>query len=225
RCGLSCEAPAGMTMPTAAAIAPAAASMMLKLFIGRSLADSFEIAHPVRFPGLAAVRRVGLFPMRARRRDLRPDVADADRTSVEGVVGVERAGALEAAFERRIETADRIAAVEPPDRPLPRLRVERAHADAAVCAIWNAEPVLAHVACSAERRACALPAVELDPLGASGEPRLQATVMHLPVAEQEIEIVHAAQTFGDSRARDESGKCTDKKVPARERDHGGARSE
>src|SRR5260221_8529467 len=53
-----------------------------------------RLHHPVDFPGRPAIRREGLLPTGAGRGQVRPDEADKDRPTVEGIVGNERADAV-----------------------------------------------------------------------------------------------------------------------------------
>ncbi len=86
-----------------------------------------NILNPVGFPSLAAVRRISLFPVTRRGGDVGPDEARPNLLSVERIIAIESAHTvLEAPSHRWIQRAQRRAAIQPPDRPLLGLRVERA---------------------------------------------------------------------------------------------------
>ena len=77
---------------------------------------------------------------------MRPSNAKPDRFSSERVVGIEGANAvLETAFDRWIEVGGRIAPIEPPNCPLPGLRIVRSQADSANFASLLLEHIVAHV--------------------------------------------------------------------------------
>src|SRR5882757_6154675 len=97
---------------------------------GGSLRSPPEIRRPIRFPCLATIGGKSLFPVSGGRGDMRPEEPHADGFSPERIVGIEGADAvLETAPDRRVEVAGRIAPVEPPDRPVPGLRIVRAQRD------------------------------------------------------------------------------------------------
>ena len=131
--------------------------------------------------------------------DVRPDEADEDRPAVERVLGDERPDAvLEAADDGRIEAA-RVAAVEPPDRPLVRVGVERAERDRPVRAGGQLEDVVVDVAGPTEERPGDRGALELFPLVVVGEALLEAAVMDPPRAHVEVEVVDRGARFGAGR--------------------------
>lgn len=158
-----------------------------------------EIHRPVGVPRPAGVLGVRLFPAGGGRGDVRPHVADADGLAVERVVGIESADAIhERALHRRVERTVRRAAVDPPNRPLARGGVVRAHGGGGVSAAGAHEHVVLKIARAAHDWPRAARALEFHP-GAG--PRPQGAVMHLPVAEQEIEIVQPGEVRGRRRRR------------------------
>ena len=79
---------------------------------------SFEIHHPVGFPGGSPIGRERLLPMTRRGSDPGPHEAHADRSAVERVVSEERSYAVvKGAYHGRIQGALWHPAIEPPDSP------------------------------------------------------------------------------------------------------------
>src|SRR5258705_7845429 len=95
---------------------------------------------------------------------------------------------VEAAFDRRIERTMRIAAVDPPDRPLCALGIVSAQGRAIGDAARLVERVLFDILRSVDEKAIAASAIEFPPFAACAlEPMMDA-----PFAGEEIEIMRAA---------------------------------
>ena len=123
-----------------------------------------------------------------------PRHPNAYRLSSQRVIGVEGADAvLEFAFDRRIEVAGRIASVEPPNGSLPASRIVRSQANSANLAARHLEYVVSHVGPTVHELARSQGSFEFHPLMTVGGTFVQLTMMNLPPADEEIEIVQAAQ--------------------------------
>src|SRR5271155_4773066 len=78
---------------------------------------------PIHFPGLASVVREGLLEVRRIRGDVRPDVANQDRSALECVLSIKLAAPiLEFAHLRRAVYEANLA-VSPIQTPLASLRI------------------------------------------------------------------------------------------------------
>src|SRR6185436_19192089 len=151
-----------------------------------------EVVHPVHLPGLA-VERERLFPVRAIGAVLDPQEADLDGPPAVLVLAEELAAiALEAADHRREHLAG--LAVDPVDRPLALLDIERAKRDPAPALGREVELVdidhTAEVDRAAIDRRKLLPVVAADPAG------LEAAVVQGPGARDEVEVMQAAGPRG-----------------------------
>src|SRR5262249_45379670 len=88
---------------------------------GNGSGSPLELHDPVRLPAGSGIGGGRLLPPRRRRSDAVPEIACPDPFPVDEVVRIERADAvLESPDDRRIEWAQRIPLIEPPDGPLPR---------------------------------------------------------------------------------------------------------
>jgi hypothetical protein len=126
--------------------------------------DSGKVHDPVRRPGLATVLGKCLFPASGCRRDVGPNEPSADRLPVERPVGIERTDSIvETAFHRRIESAERIATVDPPNCPLRRFRIVCAQSDTVSDATWPVERVAFDVRRAVHERAIATLPIEFQP--------------------------------------------------------------
>ena len=144
------------------------------LLCTRTRQDTVEL-HVQSLPSLAAVRRERLFPVRARRRDLRPGKADADRLAAQRVV--------------RIESADAVDELPSPGSTAPcgvRESTHQSHtlfgrttqADAAVVVVWQ----MTLSSTSPPHHPCCT-CLEVLPLVTVRHPP-QAAVLHAPVADE-----------------------------------------
>src|SRR4029453_1049479 len=141
---------------------------------------------PVRVPRLAAIRRRRLLPARRCRCDVRPQEPRA-RFTVLCLVAKEGADSvLEPAFDWRVERTRGIASIEPPDSPLFRLRIIRAHRYGAISAIWRIQRVLLRIRVAVHERAIAARAIEVHPFTTA---RLKPMMMDTPFTDQKIKIV------------------------------------
>src|SRR5262245_11552708 len=113
---------------------------------------SREVADPVRFPGLAAVRGARLLPPCRARRDMRPDDARQNLATVDRILAEERADTVRERAARRRADDVRIATVEPPAEPFLFRRIECTQPDAAHDAARKVHDVVADVAVAAEHR-------------------------------------------------------------------------
>src|SRR4029453_16891346 len=148
---------------------------------------------PVRVPRLAAIRRRRLLPARRCRCDVRPQEPRA-RFTVLCLVAKEGADSvLEPAFDWRVERTRGIASIEPPDSPLFRLRIIRAHRYGAISAIGRMQRVLLHVCPAVHEPPIAARALEVHPFLTV---RFQAMMMHTPFADEKIKIVRASAAGG-----------------------------
>ncbi|HEY1139002.1 MAG TPA: hypothetical protein VGE88_02195 [Lysobacter sp.] len=174
-----------------------------------------EVVAPVDLPAGTVVRRERLLPPRARAVHVVPAKAHDDRSALVRIATGEGAAiALECTAHGRID-ARRRAAVEPPDRPRPRGRVERAHAQAAIRSRWNIDNVVVDVAKPAQRLPEGALSGELLPLVVAGQAILQAPVPHVPAAHQPLPVL---------RVRGGRRECEGRKQRARRRS-GGTRKE
>ena len=111
-----------------------------------------------------------------------PYESDADWFPVLGIVGVERSYAIvETSSHGRILGRKRRPAVHPPDRPLPRLGVERSWSHAAVSAAWNLEYVVVDISVPTHQWLAEQCPFEFDPLVTVDEALLQLSMMNSPV--------------------------------------------
>src|SRR3984957_3824021 len=79
-------------------------------------ANSRDVLHPVRFPGLALVWRVRLLPVAGCRSDVGPEEARPNSLSLHRIIPIERTHAVvEASNHGRIQWFRWRPAVEPPD--------------------------------------------------------------------------------------------------------------
>src|SRR5262249_33052478 len=168
-----------------------------KTLFRRVSARALEVHRPVRFPGLARVLRGGLLPASGGRRDSTPDVPGPDLDSVDHAVRVEGPGpVLEAADDRWADRPERIPLVEPPDRPLARLRIERAKRHPAPRARRRVEDVVLDVREASPDLVVIARSLELDPFLLAVRDLLQRPVVHLPGANLEVEAVDTVQLRG-----------------------------
>ena len=142
---------------------------------------------PVGLPGLAVIGGELLAPLGRRLGDVGPGEAAQDRLPVVHVWSLEDASAVGA------ERADHGVLVHPPDgavdpvdRPCPRLGVERAQGEAAGRLVGQGELVDGDRAVEVGPRAPWRG--ERRPLAAVGERRGQPAVVDLPVADDEVEV-------------------------------------
>src|ERR1700684_4245845 len=127
--------------------------------------NTLEVRNPIRFPGLSAIGRVGLFPVRGGTSDVRPDVAHADGLSLESIVRIEIGAAIgKATLHGRVQGAEGITTVQPPDRPLSGARIIGAQRYSAIGAPGYIEPVVARIGPAAHQQSSAQSAVEFHPL-------------------------------------------------------------
>src|SRR4029453_19678446 len=141
---------------------------------------------PVRVPRLAAIRRRRLLPARRSRCDVRPRDRRV-RFPVLCVVAKEGADSfLEPGFDWRVERTRGIASIEPPDSPLFRLRIIRAHRYGAISAIGRIQRVLLHVCPAVHEPPIAARALEVHPFTTA---RLKPMMMDTPFTDQKIKIV------------------------------------
>jgi hypothetical protein len=80
----------------------------------------------------------------------------------------------------------RIARVDPPDRPLPGLRVVGAYGDAVAGARLSKERVFLHIGLSVDQPAIGACAFEIRPAAVALD-----AVMHAPLSELEVEVVRS----------------------------------
>src|SRR6266516_5749300 len=101
--------------------------------------------------------------MRCVRHHLRPEEADANWLPLECIVGIERPNAVfEATDDWRIEMA-RIAAIQPPDRPLFLLWIVGPQRYCAIGSPWQVEHIVVDIAETAENLLRGAGALKLDP--------------------------------------------------------------
>ena len=81
-----------------------------------------------------------------------------------------------------------VAAVEPPDGPLPGRRIECAEGHGPVGVAREIEDVVVHIAETAEYFSGLAAAVKLGPVFAAGQPFVEAAVMNPPATDEEIEV-------------------------------------
>src|SRR5580658_4210159 len=110
------------------------------------------------------------------------------------------------AFERRIESTGRVAAVESPGRPLAGLRIVGAEPNSAICAAGRFVHAVARVHKTCHKQARTHGTIEFHPHMAPGKTLLQPAMMSLPLTGERIEIVQTAQVgilrgFGISLGR------------------------
>src|SRR5262249_47408391 len=117
--------------------------------------------------------------------DIRPEEPSAHRPSLLHVVVVKGADSvLEVAPDRWIERAGGVPAVDPPDRRLPALRIERAQGHCLIRPVRLVEQVLVDVD-AVHEVAIATPSVEIDPRPTVGS---QLVVAHAPLPHEEVEV-------------------------------------
>src|SRR6266567_4081350 len=91
-----------------------------------------ELHDPIRFPRLFGVVRISLFPARGCGCYVRPDEPHANWLPVKHTIGIESTDAVvETANDWRIQRAEWIAPVNPPNCPLCSLWIVRTHRDTA----------------------------------------------------------------------------------------------
>ena len=95
--------------------------------------------------------------------------------------------ALEGAAHRNID-GRRVAAVDPPDRPLSRRRIEGSQRGGTISAVRQFNQIVVHIAEAAKDRAhFACPAKRV-PVRVAREPLAQPSMADIPAPEEEIEI-------------------------------------
>src|ERR1035438_3236453 len=146
-----------------AARASACACPSRRLSTFHQLWQPRKVHAPVDLPGLAAVGRVSLLPMCRILGDLRPDVPSLDGFPIERVVTLERADTVLKVPNYRRTDLERIALVQPPDRPGLRLWIVSAYAHPVIGVDRLADVVVVHIAVSIQRRPIPACAVKFHP--------------------------------------------------------------
>src|SRR5262249_48152493 len=150
---------------------------------------ALKLHNPIGLPSPPGVERKGLLPARRGCRDLGPSEACPSRLPIHAVVGVEGAHAMiKGTLDRRIERSQRIALVEPPNRPLPCVWVVRAQRYSVKDAARLVEHVLFHIGLPVHQRPVARRTLEFRPsILLAFHPMADAPLTH-----EEVEIVDAA---------------------------------
>lgn len=162
---------------------------------------ALELHRPVCFPGAAAVTREGLLPPRIAARIGVPGEANPDGQPLQRVVGIEHTDVIgESPHHRNVEAVRRTP-VDPPDGPRLRCRVKGTKGRRTHLLLRKAEQVVFDIAEPTEDFPRGRYALELSPLGAPCEARVQPTVMHPPVADDEIEVRGGYHWIGGQHKR------------------------
>src|ERR1700761_5051071 len=161
--------------------------------IDRSRACPLKIHEPIGVPCLSRICRGSLFPMRRCRRNERPGKACPDRFAVHRALRKKRAHAiLESPLDRWVERKMRKAAVDPPDRPFLRLRIERSNRGAVSGAGRPRKDMLFDVALPCHERPGCARSIEFLPCAVA---RTLHLMMHTPLTVFEIKAMHPQWTW------------------------------
>lgn len=100
---------------------------------------------------------------------------------------------LETTFDGRIESAEWIATVQPPNSPLPGFRIVGAQSNSPKFACRHLEEIFVHIRQAVHQRPNRLRAVEFDPFMTTRQPLLQTAMMGCPSAHPKVEGVGAGE--------------------------------
>src|SRR5215469_14361670 len=155
-----------------------------------------EIRGPVGLPCLATVAGESLLPVSRVGLDAGPGEPHLDGLAPQGVIGIEETHAVhELAAYRRIQVAGGVAAVEPPDGPGGGLGIIGAHCEAVEATFGMVELGVVHVPVATHGEPEALLAIEVEPLVAAGEARLEHVVVDGPATGAQVEGVQAGEVI------------------------------
>ena len=126
--------------------------------------------------------------MRSLRFRDGPQEANAYWLSMQNIIGIKRPDAIRELSDDRRVNLPWISIIEPPDGPLFRRCVEGPQGNCTIRPVWQREEVIFQVSESAKNFLCSRCARKRGPLSASGKAFIQAPMVYVPIADDEIKV-------------------------------------